>query len=360
MFVSELNLMNYRNFRNLSVNFDNKGNIFHGVNGIGKTNLLEAIAYLAYGKSYKLAKDSDLIYYERDFFRINAKFHLHYGDYKFEAAVNQIGQKRIRINNVQVSRISELYKMLKTIIFSQEDINIITGTPRQRRSFFDLAVSQSNFQYIEILREYNNTLKQRNALLKTEFSSKDKEIWDKRLSVTAARVIRLRTDYLSAINQEINNCPIFSVTTPSERMLIKYKCRFNITKYKQVKDTILEELQKKLKDEVYYQRTLIGPHLDDYIFLLNGKNISRFGSHGQKRSFIILLGLAQSRLVTKSDHDAAVMIFDDVLSDLDEKRTESIVGYLKGNNQIFVATPNPLPYKNLGLPLIDLCSFKNR
>lgn len=360
MYVSELTLQNYRNLRNITVNFNKKGNIFYGVNGIGKTNLLEAIAYQAYGKSFKAAADSDLINYEADFFRISAKFYLHYGEYSFEAAVNSKGQKKIRINNVQVSRLSELYKMLKTIIFSQEDINIISGTPRKRRSFFDLAISQSNFYYLETIREYSNTLKQRNALLKTDFSTKEKEIWDKRLAVTAARVLRMRIEYLSDINKEINSCPIFSAVYSAEKLLIQYKCRMNISKNRPLIDTIYEELQKHLKDEVYYQRTLIGPHLDDYLFLLNSKDIARFGSHGQKRSFIILLGLAQSRLVSRNDNDAAVMVFDDVLSDLDEKRTASIIKHLKGNNQIFVATPNPVPYRNLGLPMIDLHQYTRK
>ncbi len=315
--------------------------------------MLEAICYLAGGKSFRAVGDTDLIKFQHDFFRIRANFVYHDTSYLFEAALDSKGRKFIKIDERKIERISELYKYLKVVYFSQEDIELIDGQPKKRRQFFDLAAAQKDYSYINKYRDYQKILKQRNALLKTQYSVKDKQIWDARFVEAAAEVTIPRIEYLQTINQEIT-AKYSEIGYQNEKIEITYRFSYDVSDKLPLKDTIRAELKKKEREERLYQRTMVGPHIDDYLFFVNGLPLSRFGSHGQKRCFSIAARLAQAVILNRKEHDTAIMIFDDVLADLDEKRAGAIIESLSSSNQIFIATPNPLPYKVLNLPFINV------
>jgi DNA replication and repair protein RecF len=353
LYVKTIHLTDFRNIAHVKLEFDRKGILFFGSNGVGKTNVLEAICFLAYGKSFRTASDTDMIKNGAEFFRIVSDSVCFGKSYKFEAVLDRKGRKYVKVNNRKIDRLSELYRILKIVYFSQEDINLIEGQPKGRRQFFDLAISQNNYDYMTTLRHYQQIVKQRNALLKSEFPDRDKHIWDEQFIKAVVDILKYRANYIRQMNSELIKY-YRKIGYHSEEVSIDYRYSHSYDNSSNPHEQLQTELKRVEKEEKRQQRTLIGPHLDDYLFLMNGYPINRFGSHGQKRCFSIALQLAQGTILTNADKDSAILIFDDVLSDLDNDRNQSIINSLGSDNQIFIATPQPQPYHDLKLPFLDL------
>jgi DNA replication and repair protein RecF len=349
--VLSLKLRNFRNFTELELVFEPEGALIHGNNGIGKTNLLEAISYFAFGKSFRTSSDLDLINFSKAFFRIEGSFKLKNTIHKFEAAVDKT-RKLIKIDGNAIARISELYRYLKVVYFSPDDIFMIGGSPKYRRNFIDQAISQYSFKYIEFLRTYNRILKQRNALLKTKFESSEKRTWDEQFARNGAELIKLRLKYLEQFIPKLTKC-YDNINENSEILGIEYKYSFPVTGT-DIADDILRHLNETEEQEIKQERTLCGPHLDDIDFLIDQHAARKFGSQGQKRSLAIAVRLVQAQLILEEGSEAPIFMFDDVLADLDKKRAKKIMGMLKKSHQVFIATPNTEIYAPFNLPEIEM------
>ncbi len=351
MEILSLKLRNYRNFIELELVFKPEGALIHGKNGIGKTNILEAVSYFAFGKSFRTSSDLDLINFSKVFFRIEGSFKLKNTIYKFEAAVDKT-RKLIKIDGNAIARISELYRYLKVVYFSPEDIFMIGGSPKYRRNFIDQAISQCSFEYIEFLRTYNRILKQRNALLKNEFDSSEKRTWDEQFACNGAELIKLRLNYLEQFIPKLTEY-YDNINGKSEILGIKYNYSFPVTGT-DIADDILRHLNEIEDQEMKQERTLCGPHLDDIDFLIDQHAARKFGSQGQKRSLAIAVRLTQAQLISEEGSETPILMFDDVLADLDKKRAKKIMGMLKNTHQVFIATPNIEIYKPFQLPEIEM------
>ena len=325
--------------------------MIHGKNGIGKSNLLEAISYFAFGKSIRNSKDTDLINFSKAFFRIEGKFSINDHEYHISAAADR-KKKMIKLDDANISRISELYQYLKVVYFSPEDINIIGGPPSYRRNFIDQAISQYSFSYIELMRSYNRILKQRNALLKLDFDKSEKRSWDLQFAQLSSSIIEERLKYLKEL------IPLLieyykEISGNKELLSISYKYSFPYTG-DDYYDEILTHLQDSEKQEIQQERTLCGPHLDDISFIIDDHQARYFGSQGQKRSLSIAARLVQARLISKSSKEYPVLMFDDVLADLDKHRANKSMKLLGDRHQIFIASPNAELYKDFNLQMINL------
>jgi len=350
--VKYLFLRNFRNFQEFETKFAPEGAIISGKNGLGKTNLLEALSYFAFGKSFRTNYDLDLIDFSKAFFRILGNFELSDKEIIIEAAFEK-QKKIVKIDKINISRISELYRYLKIVYFSPEDINIIGGAPSYRRYFFDQAISQYNFQYLAVLRKYFQVLKQRNALLKNDFKEKEKYSWDLQFIEIGSKVIEFRNLYLEKFGSLINK-KYAAVTNDNEQVEIKYRFSFPNPATESVLDNMREHVDDVEEQEKNAQRSLFGPHLDDYEFSINGNSARRFASQGQKKSLAITSRLVQANLITEKPSEFPILIFDDVFAELDKKRIKNIMKVLEDKHQIFIATPNKEIYKGIKLPLIDL------
>jgi DNA replication and repair protein RecF len=334
------------------MSFAPEGALITGKNGIGKTNLLEAIAYSAYGKSIRSAPDSEVILFNQTFFHLEGYFQ--YRDKPLNIRISfSEGKKNIRIGQDPVHKISELYRYLKIIYFSPDDIMIISGSPRLRRHFFDQAIGQYDFSYIEILRNYLHILQQRNAMLKTPFDPHVKKAWDDKFMEAGTMVVEARKRYLDIF------MPLFRenymrISNSGEGTDVIY----NAAEIDYYSETIHEDYSKYIKQrgqkEIAYQRSLIGPHLDDITFMINGHPARDFGSQGQQRSLAICMRLTQAQLVQKHEKENPILIFDDVLSDLDTFRTKQIISMMSTKSQVFIATPNQDLYKDYKLPIFEI------
>jgi DNA replication and repair protein RecF len=350
--INHLLLENYRNYSNLELDIQPAGAIIFGKNGSGKTNLLEAIAYSAFGRSFQTIHDDDLIHFQRDFFRINSEFNLNDKNLNIDAAYSR-NNKKIKINQHQIKKLSELFKYIKVVYFSPQDIEFSAGSPGFRRYFFDLAITQFSYQYMEVLKQYSRVLKQRNALLKHNFSREEKLTWDESYINLGVQIINMRKDYLRKFDPKLTEYYNF-ISNNNEVLTSEYLISFPMEKGKNIESCFEECLRKNEKKEIENQRSMYGPHLDDYYFRLNGRSFRKFGSQGQKRSLVISARLVQANLIFESAGDYPILMFDDILADLDTGRTSRILQLLKTDHQIFIATPNLKHYEITEFPKIDL------
>jgi len=347
--IDSLLVKNFRNYEEAVFHFAAEGNIICGPNGVGKTNLLEAMSYGAFGKSVRFALDADILGFQKPFFRINGQYVIH-GDRFTIDSTYETKKKLIRINRQPAHKLSELYQYVKVVYFSPEDIEIISGSPRWRRQFLDQAIAQYDCSYIDNLRHYLHVLHQRNALLKTDYDISVKRSWDEQYASAALSVLKSRASYIAVFlpvlqryyQQYSLNCEELSFDynpslLPNEPI-----------------EAMLEQLTAWSVRERQQQRTLLGPHLDDIHFKLNDNSARVYASQGQKRSLAIALRFAQAFLLTEKNGDFPIVMFDDVLADLDHDRARAICNQIRDAYQIFIATPNKEMYSYFQLPLIEL------
>jgi DNA replication and repair protein RecF len=262
------------------------------------------------------------------------------------------------MDGTKITKISELYLLLKVVYFSPNDIEIAQGAPSVRRNFIDLAISQQNYNYLLLLKEYQQILKQRNALLKTEFNKDEKRTWDKRFIHKGAKIIETRIDYLRSFSKLLTENYNF-ISGENEVVNAEYVCSAPLNPHDSLKDRLTDHLDTIETQENHAQRSLFGPHLDDILFKINEKSFRYFGSQGQKRSLVISAGLAQAKMIDAVSSEFPVLIFDDVLSELDENRTKNIIELLSTTHQIFIATPNASQYSFIDLPTINMENLSN-
>ncbi|MDD3050147.1 MAG: DNA replication and repair protein RecF [Candidatus Cloacimonetes bacterium] len=353
MIITELKLHNYRNFADTSFVFSRSGAIIYGPNGVGKTNLLESICYFAVGKSFRNSNDADLIKFGETYFNIRCSCIIKDTEHDFFSAFTDF-RKQFKIDGIIIKKISELYNFLKVIYFSPDDILMVEGSPVYRRSFLDLSVSQYNAEYLVHLKRYFQILKQRNALLKDEFDKDTKEAWDFEFAKACYEIINCRLKYLEKLQKHIIDI-YCKISDSREQFSMKYISHLKID---QTKENFCSKLFKHLRTieerEKRYQRTLIGPHLDDIDLLLDNKSARNFASHGQQRSIAISMKLAQSSLLKDENLCFPVLLFDDVFSDLDVERSTEIFKMLTGEHQILIATPNASIPNYLDLETIEI------
>jgi len=338
LILEKLFLVHFRNYENARFDLHPVGNLIIAPNSYGKTNLLEAIAYCGIGKSINFHRDEYLCQQGYDFFSLKGCFKTD-NELSLEIQISwQKGKKLLKINGNPIRQLSRIYECVKVIYSAPEDMNLINGSPRFRRQYFDLAISQIYPEYIVLLRDYLHIVMQRNNLLKKDFTKPEKHSWDLHFCELLFPILQYRRKYLNLINQALREQYPY-ISDQVKDIAIEYKIN-GIEDYPASLEgllTLLKELEKKEKN---YQRTLIGPHLDDYEFLLNQNNLKSFGSQGQKRITVIILKLIQASLIHNLTNIKPIMLFDDVFAELDQLHTHRIKEFLDFHYQVFIASPN--------------------
>ncbi len=356
MLLKSLEISNFRNYRALSLDIEPRGAIITGDNGTGKTNLLEAVYYLAFGKSFRTPHDLDLIRFSASYFRINGLFDNRNDRITISAAADR-NNKIFKINNTSLERLSELFKYFKTVYFSPSDLDIVIGNPAARRLFLDQAIAQYDPEYLENLRNFRHILKQRNALLKSNYEQPEKNSWDHQYIESSRIIVSQRLNYLQEfIPLLLDQYRLFIHN--KETVDITYQYSFPLKDGQFSSESFHRHLKKNEFQEKLAQRTLFGPHLDDLEFTINGNRARSFASQGQARSLVILIRLVQALLISKKSDNLPLLMFDDVLSELDQIRSKAILELLQDHYQILIATPFLSHYRDLSIPVIDLRNFK--
>lgn len=340
MKVIAVKFENYRNLKNDIIQPCDGVNIIYGDNAQGKTNLLEAIWLFCGGHSFRSAKDSEVIRWDKNFARLEMRF---FGQEREQTAklVFAGNKKQLEINGVEKKSAAALIEKFCAVVFSPEHLNLIKRGPSQRRKFIDSAICREKLQNAVILSKFNRVLVQRNSLLKDIYRRPSLEntlsVWDEPLIQNGAMLIKKRMDYVEMLSQRAK---IYhdGISKNSEKLEIKYISSIDAEMSDRT-DEIAEKFRKKLnenrKDDIRTGVTNFGPHRDDIEILINGKNTRAFGSQGQQRSAVLSLKLAEASVLKERMGEEPVILLDDVLSELDSKRQDFLLNELK-DCQVFI------------------------
>ncbi|MDA9575989.1 DNA replication/repair protein RecF [Flavobacteriaceae bacterium] len=336
MLLKSINLVNYKNFDNQSFEFNQKVNCFVGPNGIGKTNILDAIYHLSFGKSYFNPIATQNIKHGEDFFVVDGRYNKDERDEKIVISLKKGHKKIIKRNAKVYERFSDHIGFLPLVIISPADRDLITEGSEMRRKFIDGVISQSDKIYLEQLIQYNKTLGQRNALLKyfsnnNTFNIDTLEIYNEQLAKLGTEIHSKRHAFIEAFT------PIFikqykAISNQNEAVSLQYKSQLNT----QPLDTLLKT---QINKDRALQYTSVGTHKDDIEFNIGEYPIKKFGSQGQQKSFLIALKLAQFDITKSQSGTTPILLLDDIFDKLDEHRVERIIGMVNDDSfgQLFIS-----------------------
>ena len=336
MQIQSLQLTNWRNHQ--SYNFDFNGiTILVGPNASGKTNFLEAIYYLACGRSFR-TKDENLVAWEADFARILGRAEKAGKETELLVVLEKHDKltKTVKIKGQKVAS-SKLLGNLNCVLFTPEEIELIYTLPEARRRYLNLIISQSDINYAYNLTRFKKTLEHRNALLKRIFlghaSSSELEVWDGKLAEYAARVISGRDEYINSVNKHLSK-HYQTLSGKKQKLELIYKP--SVSPAEGWAGMLMRLAQSRLTD-VSARITSIGPHRDDIAFSLDGRNVTEFASRGEFRTVILALKLAEVDFLTDKTGETPVLLLDDVFSELDESRRD-LLSQIFSKQQTIVTT----------------------
>ncbi|MBR5066147.1 MAG: DNA replication/repair protein RecF [Lachnospiraceae bacterium] len=334
MIIKSLDLENYRNYKNLYLEFDEGTNILTGENAQGKTNILEAIYLCSTTKSHRGSKDGEIINFENDEGHVRSVINKKNEEIRIDLHLRKSKSKVIALNLEKLKKTSELIGILNVVLFSPEDLNIIKGGPSYRRSFIDMQICRLDSSYVFNLSSYNKIIDQRNKLLKDiYFEPALKEtlfIWDSQLQSYGSQVIKKRKEFVEELNEIVKEIH-YKLTGQKEFLDIKYE-----------PDTLEDEIEKNLRlnaeRDLKSKMTSCGPHRDDYVININGIDARKFGSQGQQRTAALSLKLAEIEIIKKNTNDSPIFLLDDVLSELDSNRQNMLLESISDIQTIITCT----------------------
>lgn len=333
MWVEELSLKDYRNYKSQKIVFSEAINFVIGNNGEGKTNLLESLYLLATTKSHRLVADKDLVRTCADYFYLSCRIRDNRQHNTIELGYS-LSQKRkvAKLSGVPVTRVSELIGVLNVVLFSPEDLDLVKGSPGGRRRFLDVLLSQIDRIYLGLLQQYARVLEQRNECLKGiqqgKFKVHDLEPWTEQFVTLGVKITTRRRKAI------IDLQPIFAklaagVNQSKESLTLEYMPSFAET-------TVHEHVMRLQAQEVRRGITLSGPHRDDIKFLINSFPAADYASQGQQRTAALALKLAELEYMYQVKGDYPVLLLDDVLSELDVQRRTALIDALHSNVQSII------------------------
>jgi len=346
MILNRLSLVNYKNFESSTFDFDTKINCFVGANGIGKTNALDAIYHLAFGKSYFNPVATQNIKHGEGFFVVDGQFYRNDRDEKVIVSLKKGQKKVIKRNGKAYDKFSEHIGFIPLVIISPADRDLISEGSDVRRKFIDSVISQSDKTYLNNLIKYTKIVSQRNALLKyfaanNTFNADTLAVYNEQLTTLAQPIFEKRQDFLGAF------IPIFkeryaAISNSKEQVGIRYKSDLS----EKPLSILLEE---QLAKDKALQYTSVGIHKDDLSFTIDDFSIKKFGSQGQQKSFLIALKLAQFDFIKAESGVTPILLLDDIFDKLDENRVAQIITMVNDDDfgQLFISDTHPERTENV-------------
>ena len=335
MYIKEIELKDFRNYKELRTSFSKNVNIFLGNNAQGKTNLLEGIYLNAMAKSFKTTKDKELIRFGEEFCKIKTIAFFDDDEHSTEIVINKEGKKGVKLDGVKINRTSELLERIFIIIFSPEDLKIVKDEPEKRRKFIDRELCQIKPGYYNDLNNYKRVLKQRNTYLKEErIETSILDIWDHELARYGSKVIARRNEFIKRIN-EISKEIHKNISGGKENLELNYEP--NISFSSELESDFYEIISSNRNDDIRNRTTGRGPHKDDLKISADGIDLRKYGSQGQQRTAALSLKLSETKLIEEEMGEKPILLLDDVLSELDNDRQNFLIHSL-GGNQLFITT----------------------
>jgi DNA replication and repair protein RecF len=336
MHLQKITLVNFKNFESQTFDFENKINCFVGNNGVGKTNVLDAIYYLSFAKSYFNPVAVQNIRHHEDFFMIQ-------GEYRIEEKLDTVicslkrGNKKVlKRNGKAYEKFSDHIGYLPLVIISPADRDLIIEGSDTRRKFIDNVISQSDKNYLTTILKYNKVLAQRNSLLKyfaanRVFDAINLKVYDEQLERYGTIIFEKRTAFLNSF------IPIFKkryefISNSRETVSVEYKSQLH-------DKNIIQLFEQNLERDRILQYTSVGIHKDDLTFEIDGYPVKKFGSQGQQKSYLIALKLAQFDFIKSQAKVKPILLLDDIFDKLDDLRVEQLINLVNNDNfgQLFIS-----------------------
>lgn len=336
MFLQKLSLVNFKNFESKSFVFDAKINCFVGNNGVGKTNVLDAIYYLSFARSYFSPIATQNIRHEEDFFMIEGEYDMDERTNIVVCSLKRGSKKVVKRNGKEYEKFSEHIGFLPLVIISPADRDLILEGSSTRRKFIDSVISQANNSYLQSVINYNKVLTQRNSLLKyfavnRTFNADNLLVYNEQLARYGALIFEERKKFLEEF------VPIFedrykTISGSKETVHLDFKSHLH-------EGDLLDLFDSSLEKDRVLQYTSVGIHKDDLQFEINGYPIKKYGSQGQQKSFLIALKMAQFDFLKKQSKLSPILLLDDIFDKLDDERVLQIVQLVNSNDfgQIFIS-----------------------
>ena len=352
MWIKELRINNFRNYKNEEIKFEKNINIFYGENAQGKTNIIEAIFLCSMGRSFRTNKDKEMILLNES--QANIEIEFEKSDRSGKIKIELAGKKNVSINGIKIKKLSELLGNVNIVIFTPDDINILKGGPQNRRKFLDIMISQLRPNYMHLLTLYKQTLEQRNNYLKQiKFENKPEnmlDIWDEKLVDYGIKIYEYRNEFIEKIQRKIKNIH-FNITQEKENIEIKY---FSDASTRQ---NFINELKSKRKLDIIKGFTTKGVHHDDFLIYLNDKQVNIYGSQGQHRTAMLSLKLSELQVIYDDIGEYPILLLDDFMSELDEKRRKNFLENIK-NIQVIITCTDKIVLENLNYFLYNVVDGK--
>lgn len=346
MYLKKIALVNYKNFDSASFDFEKKINCFVGFNGVGKTNVLDAIYNLAITKGYFNSVAVQSIQHTKDFFMIEGVFHHNDREEIISCSLKKGQKKIVKRNGKEYEKLSDHIGLIPLVIISPNDTNLIAEGSDVRRKFMDSVIAQSDKTYLQDLIAYNKVLSQRNSLLKyfaqnRTFDSLNLEIYNEQLVDFGTKIHTKRKKF------GMEFIPIFNkrhsqISDDKEEVGFRYKSQLE-------RNDFLDLLRNTVEKDSILQFTTVGIHRDDLLYTIGGHPIKKFGSQGQQKTYLIALKLAEFDFLKLTSKVTPVLLLDDIFDKLDENRVSHIINLVNDNNfgQMFITDTHAERTENL-------------
>lgn len=341
MYLQKLTLSNFKNYESLVLEFSSRINCFVGNNGVGKTNILDAIHYLSFCKSYFNPIDSQNIRHNQGFFAIHGLYHKNGEKKDTISCIQKINSKKqFKRNKKDYDRLADHIGLYPLVMVSPYDRDLINEGSEIRRKYIDTVIAQFNKLYLDNLISYNKALYQRNILLKrfadrNYFDYSELEIWDQKMTELGKEIYLIRKNFIKDF------IPLFQeyfdlISGGLETVELKYKSHLD-------ERGLDELLVASLEKDKQFRYTTVGIHKDDLEFKIDNYPIKKFGSQGQQKSFVVAIKLAQFEYTKNSKGFKPVLLLDDIFDKLDHKRVEQLIHLVSNENfgQVFITDTQP-------------------
>lgn len=351
MRIKKLKVENFRNLENLDIEFSEGVNIIYGNNAQGKTNIIESIYIFSFGKSFRANKDIELLKFDKEYFLSNIKIMKKDRELEMDFGFDKIlNKKMIKVNGVIQKKISDIIGKLNVVVFKPEDIKIVTDSPSIRRKYIDYLISSISKSYLENITKYKKVMEERNNLLKEiklrlkgsknldETDSNFLDVYDKLLSKLNCEIYNERKRVIEKLNNYIYDIHLKLTENyiNNEKLHIKY-----VSNVAEDIEKMYNNLSKSRLNDINKGYTSLGIHRDDYIISINSLDVSIYGSQGQKKSSIISLKLSELKVIEEVIGEKPVLLLDDYMSELDEKRRLKFLDIIE-DIQIIITTTHKI------------------
>lgn len=372
MKINKLELVNFRNYKNLNLDFSSNKILIIGKNAQGKTNILESIYFTSSLKSLRAKTESELILWGQDFASIRLNFNKSEDfDSKLELILNPPKKKILKVNDVKKNKYSDFISQLKTVNFQVDDLLLLRGTPENRRDWLDLAISQIYSAYYDRLSKYNKIRQQKVNYLKNSklltFDPGLFDVYNSQISIAGSNILFLRLKFLKEIIK-------FAQTTHNkiasgENLAIVYNStvlgdiyiddNYDLPSINQIVDLYNQKLEEKKELELLRLQALVGIHRDDISYFINDVDSKKYASQGQQRTIVLSLKLAEVNLIKNKTGYNPLLLLDDVLAELDDIRQSFLLETINHNIQTIITSVDALQFDKKYLENVQVFNINN-